>query len=127
MGRPGFGARTGLDMRAFHNVLPYPRETAEPLSAEAHKQLETIEFREPYRMGGVLRPGEKRAVRPELKLETAADNGLNCQRVRPENTLPRAIWRSERYSNPWYGLHHLHVEPSPKEHWPGENVEAWAC
>jgi len=39
------------------------RVSAEPLFVELHKALETFEFREPYRIGGVQSFGEKRATR----------------------------------------------------------------
>jgi hypothetical protein len=41
------------------DALACPREAAEPLPAEAHKGLQTFEFREPYRMDGVQSFGEK--------------------------------------------------------------------
>src|SRR5258707_13556024 len=40
-----------------------PREAARPFSAEVHKQLETFDFRKPYRIGEVQSLGEKRAFR----------------------------------------------------------------
>ncbi len=88
------------------DALPYPRETAEPLSAEAHKQLETIEFRKPGPNGWspeVRRetsPSETNSAvlpvgSPELKLDMATAAGLNYRR-RPENTRPCESWRRER-------------------------------
>ena len=45
------------------DALACPRVSAEPLFVELHKALETFEFREPYRIGGVQSFGEKRATR----------------------------------------------------------------
>jgi GNAT superfamily N-acetyltransferase len=45
------------------DALACPREAAELLSIEVRKQVETFEFREPYRSGGVQSFGEKRAFR----------------------------------------------------------------
>ena len=43
---------------------PWCREKPQkPLYAEVHKQLETFDFREPYRIGEVQSLGEKRAFR----------------------------------------------------------------
>jgi hypothetical protein len=44
-------------------ALACPSEAAEPLSAEVLKQLQTFEFREPYRMDGVQSFGEKQEFR----------------------------------------------------------------
>jgi hypothetical protein len=97
-----------------YQTLACPRETAEPPSVDAHKQLGMIEFREPYRIGGVQRFGEKWGLSennremlpvrsPKLKFETATAIGLNCQRDCLENIRSWVSWRSERDSNVQYG------------------------
>jgi hypothetical protein len=55
---------SNLDMANWKSdALACPRVSAEPLFVELHKALETFEFREPYRIGGVQSFGEKRATR----------------------------------------------------------------
>jgi hypothetical protein len=45
------------------DAIACPREATEPVFVELHKSLETSEFREPYRIGGVQSFGEKRVFR----------------------------------------------------------------
>jgi hypothetical protein len=67
-------------------------------------RTESVEARASERNG--LSENNKPALpigSPKLKREIATVTGLNCQRVRPENTRPWAIWRREWDTNPRYG------------------------
>jgi hypothetical protein len=64
--RPG-AAGANLDMAiSKSDPLACPRGVAKPHFIRIHKRLETLEFREPYRIRRVQSSGEKRAIRRRM-------------------------------------------------------------
>src|SRR6266852_5754599 len=97
------------------DALACPREAAEPLSTEVHKQFETFEFREPYRIGGVQSFGEKRAFRRIIsRLWRLGVQSSNEKSLLPLGLTANEFTRRIRCFGQTGGGRGTGIEPSPR-------------